>query len=53
MNAVIGFTTLAVSNIDDKKRVRDYLDKINSDLSGRFSYELICCITKRVPRIYL
>ena len=23
------------------------------DLSGRFSYELICCITKRVPRIYL
>ena len=25
MNAIIGFTTLAVSNIDDKKRVRDYL----------------------------
>lgn len=23
------------------------------DLSGRFSYELICCITKHVPRIYL
>lgn len=23
------------------------------DLSGRFSYEFICCITKRVPRIYL
>lgn len=23
------------------------------DLSGRFAYELICCITKRVPRIYL
>ena len=23
------------------------------DLSGRFSYELVCCITKRVPRIYL
>ena len=23
------------------------------DLSGRFYYELICCITKRVPRIYL
>ena len=30
MNAIIGFTTLAVSNIDDKKRVRDYLVKILS-----------------------
>ena len=30
MNAIIGFTTLAVSNIDDKKRVRDYLGKIFS-----------------------
>ena len=30
MNAIIGFTTLAVSNIDDKKRVRDYLGKIRS-----------------------
>ena len=28
MNAIIGFTTLAVNNIDDKKRVRDYLSKI-------------------------
>ena len=28
MNAIIGFTTLAVSNIDDKKLVRDYLGKI-------------------------
>ena len=28
MNAIIGFTTLAVSNIDEKKRVRDYLGKI-------------------------
>ena len=30
MNAIIGFTTLAVSNIDDKERVRDYLGKILS-----------------------
>ena len=30
MNANIGFTKLAVSNIDDKKRVRDYLGKILS-----------------------
>ena len=30
MNAIIGFTTLAVSNIDDKKRVHDYLGKILS-----------------------
>ena len=30
MNAIIGFTTLAVSNIDDKKRVREYLGKILS-----------------------
>lgn len=30
MNAIIGFTTLAVSNMDDQKRVRDYLGKILS-----------------------
>ena len=30
MTAIIGFSTLAVSNIDDKKRVRDYLGKILS-----------------------
>ena len=30
MNAIIGFTTLAVSNIDNKKKVRDYLGKILS-----------------------
>ena len=30
MNAIIGFTTLAVSNIDNKKMVRDYLGKILS-----------------------
>ena len=30
MNAIIGFTTLAVSNIDDQKKVRDYLGKILS-----------------------
>ena len=30
MNAIIGFSTLAVSNIDDQKRVRDYLGKILS-----------------------
>ena len=27
MNAIIGFTTLALSNIDDKNRVKDYLAK--------------------------
>ena len=27
MNAIIGFTTLALSNIDDKERVKDYLAK--------------------------
>ena len=27
MNAIIGFTTLALSNIDDKDRVKDYLSK--------------------------
>ena len=30
MNAIIGFTTLAVSNIDNKDKVRDYLGKILS-----------------------
>ena len=28
MNAIIGFTTLAVSNIDNQERVKDYLGKI-------------------------
>lgn len=28
MNAIIGFTTLAVSNMDDKERGQDYLSKI-------------------------
>ena len=27
MNAIIGFTTLALSNLDDKERVKDYLAK--------------------------
>lgn len=27
MNAIIGFTTLAVTNIDDTERVKDYLTK--------------------------
>ncbi len=30
MNAIIGFTTLAVSNIDNQEKVRDYLGKILS-----------------------
>ena len=30
MNAIIGFTTLAVRNIDNQERVRDYLGKILS-----------------------
>ena len=37
MNAIIGFTTLAVSYIDDQKRVRDYLGKILSSKIGRAS----------------
>ncbi len=37
MNAIIGFTTLAVSNIDDKKKVRDYLGKILSSSSHLLS----------------
>ena len=28
MNAIIGFATLAAGNVEDKERVRDYLDKI-------------------------
>ena len=28
MNAIIGFTTLAVSHLDDRERVKDYLTKI-------------------------
>ncbi len=39
MNAIIGFATLAVSNIDDKRRVQDYLSKILS--SGNHLLSLI------------
>ncbi len=39
MNAIIGFTTLAVSNIDNKNKVRDYLGKILS--SGNHLLSLI------------
>ena len=27
--------------------------EVLGDLSGRFNYELVCCISKRVPRVYL
>ncbi len=30
MNAIMGYTTLAASNLDDGKKVKDYLDKIDS-----------------------
>ena len=52
-----------VSKIDDVK-VRDEVIIIGSqgektisaeevgDISGRFNYELVCDISKRVPRIY-
>ena len=39
MNAIIGFATLAVSNIDDRRRVQDYLSKILS--SGNHLLSLI------------
>ena len=39
MNAIIGFATLAVSNIDNKEKVRDYLSKILS--SGNHLLSLI------------
>ncbi len=39
MNAIIGFTGLASADIDDKVKVRDYLDKINS--SGKHLLSLI------------
>ena len=36
---------------------RDGKEKITleelGDLSGRFNYECACCISKRVPRVYL
>ena len=39
MNAIIGYTTLAVSNIDNTEKVRDYLSKILS--SGNHLLSLI------------
>ncbi len=39
MNAIIGFTALAASHIDDKELVRNYLDKIMT--SGRHLLSLI------------
>ena len=32
MNAIIGFTTLAVSNIENQEKVRDYLGKIHASI---------------------
>ncbi len=39
MNAIIGFTTLAMTHIDNQERVRDYLDKIAA--SGNHLLSLI------------
>ncbi len=39
MNAIIGFTTLAMTHIDSKERVRDYLEKIS--VSGNHLLSLI------------
>lgn len=39
MNAIIGFTTLAISNIDDKEKAKDYMTKILS--SGNHLLSLI------------
>ncbi len=39
MNAIIGFTTLAMTHIDDKERVQGYLEKISS--SGNHLLSLI------------
>ncbi len=39
MNAIIGFTTLAMTHIDDKERVRNYLGKIST--SGNHLLSLI------------
>lgn len=39
MNAVIGFTSLAMTHMDDRERVLDYLQKIN--VSGRHLLSLI------------
>ncbi|MBP1565190.1 MAG: response regulator [Oscillospiraceae bacterium] len=39
MNAIIGFSVLAASDIDDQIKVRDYLEKIN--LSGKHLLSLI------------
>ena len=30
MNAIIGFTSLGIRNLDDREKVRDYLNKINT-----------------------
>lgn len=47
MNAIIGFTTLAVSNMDDKERGQDYLSKILA--SGNHLLSLINDILDMEP----
>ena len=37
MNAIIGFTSLAVTHIDEKEQVRDYLEKISQSSSHLLS----------------
>mgnify|MGYP002510284563 CR=1 FL=1 len=39
MNAIVGFTTLAIAHIDNKEQVQEYLDKINT--SGNHLLSLI------------
>ncbi|MBQ9538991.1 MAG: transporter substrate-binding domain-containing protein [Treponema sp.] len=39
MNAIVGFTTLAASNLDDKKLVSEYLDRIS--LSSQYLLSLL------------
>ena len=40
--------TLVGKDKDAVIRVEDL-----SDLSGRFNYEFVCCLSKRIPRAYL
>ena len=45
MNAIIGFTTLAISNIDDKERVKDYLAKtLASQQPSALPHSTMCWI---------
>lgn len=48
-DVILGDEVVLIGKSGDEELTLEYLAR----LSGRFNYEFSCCITKRVPRVYL